>query len=156
MLYLPLDISTPDLLTKIKDTPVPMGTASAPLTIAPNMCTKCGWSVIKVNGEPFQVTNGKEVVSFSESVCHPKIVPRYTTVQKIAGGLAHMITLELATVYEAITAKESWPGFTNSDEMCINCKAAPGIQRGCCKVNTDYNDKYKVRTVRHSNQRKLK
>ena len=156
VLYLPLDISTQDLLTKIKDTPVSMGTSSATLTIAPNMCTKCGWSVIRVNGEPFQVTNGKEVVSFSESVCHPKIVPRYTTAQKIAGGLAHMITLQLATVYEEMTAQISWPGFTNSDVMCINCKAAPGKQRGCCKVNTDYNDKYEVLTVRHSNQSKPK
>ena len=152
LMYLPLGISTQDLLKRIKDAPVPMDTASATLTIVPNMCTKCGWSVVKVNDEPFQVTNGREVVPFSDSVCHPKIIAKYTLRQKILGGLGHLAALGFVALYEEISGKETWPGFTNSDEICVNCKEAPGRTPGCMKINAEYTDTYETYPVKHSNQ----
>ena len=152
LMYLPFGISTQDLLKKIKDAPVPMDTASATLTIVPNMCTKCGWSVVKVNDEPFQVTNGREAVPFSDSVCHPKIIAKYTLRQKILGGLGHLGTLGFVALYEEISGKETWPGFTNSDEICVNCKEAPGRTPGCIKINVEYTDTYETYPVKHSNQ----
>ncbi|KAL5486853.1 hypothetical protein EMCRGX_G019388 [Ephydatia muelleri] len=72
VLYLPLDISTQDLLTKIKDTPVSMGTSSATLTIAPNMCTKCGWSVIRVNECSATFSKvGLDALAIVKEVCTP-------------------------------------------------------------------------------------
>ena len=111
LIYLPLGISTQDLLTKIKDAPIPMGTSCGTLTIAPNMCAKCGWSVIKVNNEPFQVTNGEETVSFSDSVCHPRIISKYTLREKVGGGIAHIATFGLALLHENISGKETWPAW---------------------------------------------
>eukprot|EP00731_Ephydatia_muelleri_P003789 Em0001g3789a len=152
VMYVPLCISTQDLLTKIKEASVPMVATSATLTIEPNMCVKCGWSVIKVNDEPFQVTNDKEVVQYSDSVCHPEIIPRYTLLQKMGGGILHMATLGSALVYETILGKETWPGFTNSDELCVNCNEVPGRTPGCMQINAEFTSKRQTYTVKHSNQ----
>eukprot|EP00731_Ephydatia_muelleri_P003788 Em0001g3788a len=153
VMYVPLGISTKDLLTKIKDAPVPMVATSATLTIVPNMCVKCGWSVIKVNDEPFQVTNGEEVVQYNDSKCHPEIIPRFTLLQKFCGGILHLATLGATLwLYETISGKETWPGFTNSDEMCVNCNEVPGRTPGCMKINVEYTDTYETYPVKHSNQ----
>ena len=61
-------------------------------------------------------------------------------------------TLELATLYEKISGKETWPGFTNSDEIYVNCKEAPGRTPGCMKINVEYTDTYETYPVKHSNQ----
>ena len=56
------------------------------------VCAKCGWRTTKVNGEPYQVTNDIEVVPYNESVCHPKIIDKYTLTQKVLGGIVNVAT----------------------------------------------------------------
>ena len=152
LMYIPLGMSSESLLTKIKATSVPMGTASTTLTIVPNMCAKCGWSIVNVNGEPFEVTNGKESVPFGESGCHPKIIPKHSLIKKLGGGIAHTACLGLPLLLGKLFQKDTWPGFTNSDEICVNCHEAPGRTRGCKIIDSDYADTDKTYPVKHSNQ----
>ena len=35
--------------------------------------------------------------------------------------------------YELFASIDSWPGFTNSDEICISCDKSPGSE-GCKQI----------------------
>ena len=78
------------------------------------MCTNSAWS---------------NEIPYNETTCHPMIIPRYTTIQRIAGGIAHLITLR--------RFKGKWPSFKSFEEVCIACHASPGT-RGCKHVGTIY------------------
>lgn len=149
LMYMPLNMTTEQLLDKIGEifsTQQP----SVTLSIVKDVCAKCGWRTTKVNGEPYQVTNDIEVVPYNESVCHPKIIDKYTFTQKVLGGIVNVATLGGAAVYAKITDREPWPWFTNGDEICVDCKRAPG-QHGCKKVGSEYPHGYETIVVTHSN-----
>ena len=67
-------------------------------------------------------------MAYDESLCHPLIIPKYSQLQKVVGGIAYIILLGIPKLLRA-----SWPGFFNSDEECVSCKHPPGSQ-GCTKV----------------------
>ena len=69
-----------------------------------------------------------------ESYCHAFFIPKYSQSIRIAGGVAHIITLGIGKVYEHVTKKKSWPWFTNSEEKCASCSLPPG-STGCSPVN---------------------
>ena len=77
---------------------------------------------------------GQEILEeYNSSKCHPFFIPKHTKVAKIVGGLGHIITFGVPLIVEATIGVETWPGFTNSDEVCPHCKRPPG-SKGCCQV----------------------
>ena len=100
-----------------------------------NVCAKCTvitrYATAPGSSERLRIGvvygNG-ETTKYENSMCHTKFVPRYTTAQKFLGGMGHVFTLGIALVF-----KDSWPGFTNSDEMREHCNCGPG-SKGCCTV----------------------
>ena len=62
----------------------------------------------------------------------------------------HIRAVGTAIVYSKITGNHTWPGFTNSDEICPHCKLAPGSEP-CHRVEKKYNGKAGKFVVTHSN-----
>ena len=96
------------------------------------MCAECAvvtrYATAPGSNEPLPigvVDGNGETTKYENSKCHPKFVPRYSTTQKFWGGIGHVFTLGIALAF-----KGSWPGFTNSDEMCEYCRCGPG-SKGC-------------------------
>ena len=58
---------------------------------------------------------------------------KYSAASRFAGGLAHIGTLGVGLMVEKISGNFTWPGFTNSIEVCPVCKLSPG-SKGCCEV----------------------
>lgn len=82
------------------------------------------------------VTNSKgEFLEYNKSLCHPIIIPRYTRLEKVLGGIVHITTLGLMYLYEKAYSVETLPGLFNSEEICPSCQKAPG-QPGCTTVCT--------------------
>ena len=81
------------------------------------------------------VTESGESASYSQSLCHPIFLPKYTKTQKIVGGCAHVATAGIPFAVAKARGRKSWPGFTNSDEACPLCGTGPGFD-GCCLVKT--------------------
>ena len=96
---------------------------------------------------PICVVRNDELEQYNKSKCHPCFVPKYSIGQKVAGGLAHVAALGTALVYSKITGRPTWPGFTNSDEICPHCELAPGSEP-CHQVEKKYNGKF---VVTHNN-----
>ena len=112
------------------------------------VCSKCSveYHIIGPNDEKFckypSTTEHSEEVVLRDTNCHPMFQWKYSMMQKIFGGLAHVALLGGPLAYERITQRHTWPGFNNSDEECIKCKNSPG-SAGCLKVNTKYKCKIK-------------
>ena len=81
------------------------------------------------------VTESGESASYSRSLCHPIFLPKYTKIQKFAGGCAHVATAGIPFAVAKARGRKSWPGFTNSDEACPLCGSGPGSD-GCSLVKT--------------------
>ena len=103
-------------------------------------CARCAIKIIQQ-----KLPSGKEVPvevvdragdkkAHDESSCHAFFIPKHSQSVRIAGGVAHIITLGIGKVYEHVTKKKSWPWFTNSEEKCANCNMPPG-SNGCSPVN---------------------
>ena len=96
-----------------------------------------------------RMPNGQREIYY-ESKCHPLFIPKYSTIQKFVGGIAHIATFGVS--YFAVD--KPWPGFTNNDEECVNCKGPPG-SNGCIAIQKDYeyhseDGKNNVLKVQHS------
>ena len=59
------------------------------------------------------------MLPYSHSKCHPLVIPRYSTIVKITGGVAHVLTLGVFVAAGKIRGKKFWPGFTNDEELCV-------------------------------------
>ena len=70
-----------------------------------------------------------------EVKCHPSIVPKYSTPIKILGGVGHLVTLGVPLVFGYATGYPTWPGFTNSDQICGECNEPPDADG--CMVKTE-------------------
>lgn len=128
-----------------------------PLNVQKGTCTRCS-AKIRYRQEEGKIENeaveykDDTTVSYSDSKCHPKFVPKYTFFQRAAGGIAHMATLGIGLIVAKATDKKSWPGFTNSDEICFHCQHSPGAL-GCLSVGVKIQDPDgKCITVDHSNE----
>ena len=94
------------------------------------VCARCGSKAKVVNSEKVVVfTDETEMISipYDESTCHPLLVPKYTKVDRIVGGVAHILTFGKYL--------RRWPNFFSFDEECVRCRKAPG-SRGCTQVMT--------------------
>ena len=153
VIYIGLNDSDDEVLAKVKTAPVIQDEVFIP-KFRKQVCSCCLVEIQfkKDSNEKIGVVqrDGK-LIAYAESACHPCFVPRYSTTQKIFGGLGHMLTLGMSLIAESVVETyEAWPGFTNSDELCIYCKRFPGSV-GCCKVNTSVStvDRSNVWTVNH-------
>ena len=148
VVYVGLSDGTDKCTKNIKDAKV-LEDSILQLKFNENICARCSVKVVCKNDEKISVilSDGTKV-SYPKSTCHPDFVQRYNTAQKFFGGVAHIITLGIGLIVEKASDKESWPGFTNSDEECIQCKKFPGAE-GCTQVYTPYGGS---KMVDHSNK----
>ena len=134
LVYIALKDTGMDILASLESAQV-KSKKGMELKFRDNVCAKCTvitrYATAPGSSERLRVGvvdgNG-ETTKYEDSECHTKFVPRYTTAQKFWGGMGHVFTLGIALAF-----KNSWPGFTNSDEMCEYCKCGPG-SKGCCTV----------------------
>ena len=77
---------------------------------------------------------------YNKSECHPGFKRKFSGKQCFFGGLAHIATLGIPYAVGLITDWKSWPGFLNSDEICIvkRCEKSPGSV-GCTPVGERFN-----------------
>ena len=102
------------------------------LAFQSQICARCGITTKIVHGERIACYYGPDPdqsIPYKQSTCHPLFVPKYSKFVKILGGIAHVLTFHAFS--------RSWPGFTNMEEICINCRQSPGTQ-GCHQVKKKY------------------
>ena len=109
-------------------------------------CARCGikTKILKKNEKVacYFGQNESSTIPYEESTCHPIFIPKYSKVTKILGGIAHLLT------FRVFMGK--WPSFKNMDEVCIDCKRAPG-SRGCRRVGSDFVHGKESIKVEHTN-----
>ena len=131
IVYIALDDSCDEVLHKIQTARVLGKDTSFIPAFHDTTCYSCAsrirFSVDRLVG----VLYGDELVKYELSKCHPCFVPKYTKMEKIAGGIGHIATLGAVLL---VNKKTSLPGFTNSEEICPVCKCPPGSP-GCCQAN---------------------
>ena len=99
-------------------------------------CKKCAKMIItkevpNSDGVLSVISEDGGVEDYNNSSCHPLFVPKYSRISKIIGGIVHVLTFGL---FMALCYSFSWPGFTNSEEVCVQCMQAPRTE-GCSPVN---------------------
>ena len=72
-------------------------------------------------------------ITYEETSCHPLMIPKYSLLQRIVGGIAHILV-------PARYIKDTWPSFKNFEEVCTACGDNPGTL-GCKRVNEVYRKK---------------
>ena len=153
IVYMGLNDTDTEALAKIKGAKVLKDEVFAAM-FRDDICSRCGVKFRfhstrkdKRIGIINPVTN--EILPYEGSKCHPYFVQRFSTAEKFFGGLGHIVTLGAGLAYSKITGEESWPGFTNSEEICPKCECRPGSE-GCCVVKKTT---YEGATVDHTSGR---
>ena len=151
VVYIPVDYSEAQVVSKVKEAKVIQEKVFVP-RFQDGVCARCAIRFIRNSKNEGICVADDENTAYETTRCHPVFVPKYSIGKKIQGGLAHMATLGAALLYEACTKKETWPGFTKSDEICPSCKHSPGL-KGCLKVKEKFElpDGSKI-TVDHTNE----
>lgn len=106
-----------------------------------NICAKCAMELhfeqsVNDGERPVKVvTEEGESIAYDQSCCHPMFYPKYTKIQKFVGGCAHIVTAGIPYLVGRARGRKTWPGFTNSDEVCPICGNGPGSD-GCSQMGT--------------------
>ena len=157
VIFLPSTATAEDVAAVVRDVKVrePSGIK---LRFRSSTCCKCA-SVIRYrcegsgsSGTPIEVV--KNIRPQEKSSCHPAIIPKYSRLEKVAGGTLHITTLGVpAAIKHAFKlSKKLWPWFTNSKVHCANCKKAPN-RNGCITIGETYKiKKGNEITVRHNSE----
>ena len=156
VVFLPSTATAEDVAAVVRDVKVcePDGIK---LRFRSSTCCNCA-SVIRYrcersgsSGTPVEVV--KNLRQQEKSTCHPAIIPKYSTLEKIAGGTLHIATLGVpaAIKYAFEWPKKLWPWFTDSEEQCTNCKKAPKA-KGCITIGETNKIKGNEITVRHNSE----
>ncbi len=156
VIYISLNDSPEETLSKIKNAPV-LGGNIVPLNFKEDICALCSVKIHRnEKNEKISIIDvDGNVIPYAESKCHPSFVQKYSMVEKVFGGIAHIATLGIGLAIQKLSDDDwSWPGFTNSDEICIACEQSPGA-KGCQFVGkeiefTDGSDKKTI--ADHSNK----
>ena len=138
------------IFQKIQKAPVKQ--ESIQLAFKKSICTRCGIGIYyEARGTYHEAQDNDEDIALcsystpskgmllDESTCHPIMVPKYTTVKKIVGGIFHLIT------FRRFLGR--WPSFESKDEVCLKCNLGPG-KRGCTRVG----DKFEETVVTHTSE----
>ena len=152
IIYLPLDKCANEIQDIVKKA-IPGIKEPLQLKVEDGVCLKCGDKVRRSKtGKPVNVvkTNGT-IVKYNDSKCHPQLIPRYSTPQKVAGTVLHIATVGIPYVIERASKGriETWPGIFNDEKICISCKSKPGSVP-CTKIETLYISKGNSYKVTHS------
>ena len=116
------------------------------LEFASSVCHKCDKHIIR-EGEAgpavaCSVPGRQGRISLDESTCHPLMIPKYSKIERILGGIAHVITAHRFLGH--------WPDFKTLDEKCVNCTQSPNTH-GCMKICTKFMFEDESIEVKHSN-----
>ena len=95
------------------------------------------------------INEDEKEVDVDMSNCHPCFIPKHSTLEKVAGGVVHTLTLGVPLLFEKMTGIETWAGFTNTDEICPACRRPPG-SRACQKIKSEYTLKSHRIITQHS------
>ncbi len=111
-----------------------------------SLCARCGLTIVeegKNDSESSYCTspNRHGSITYDESTCHPIMIPKYSKVEKVVGGVLHLVTLRKFV--------GRWPSFETMDEVCINCKQPPK-SHGCMKIGTEFQGAKNDGIVQHS------
>ena len=151
VVYIGIDDGSEQILEKIKAAPIIGGPDGVFIPVfRDDVCARCSCQIRFSDREkctPIGVVRNEVLEQYNESKCHPCFIPKYSTGEKVAGGVAHTAVLGGAIISSKITGYHTWPGFTNSDEICPHCKCAPGSEP-CHQVEKEYEGTI----VTHSNR----
>ena len=151
VVYIGIEDESEQILEKIKAAPILAGPNGVFIpAFRDDVCARCTCQIRFSdcgNCIPIGVFRNDKLQQYNESSCHPCFIPKYSTGEKVAGGMAHTAVLGTAIIYSKITGRHTWPGFTNSDEICPHCKCAPGSEP-CHQVEKEYEGTI----VTHSNR----
>ena len=128
------------------------------------VCARCAITIFSSDAEGKEVgaktTEGGALKDVNDSKCHPIFLPRYSTLEKIKGGVAHITTVGIPYVMSQLVGDGNFfpfPGFFNSDEICPVCNNPPGtpgctdIRAGPCTIEW-HGKKETIMTVDHTNR----
>lgn len=139
IIFISLHDTSDKILHKIRESQV--SNEAVELQFNPATCARCNIKIGMLQGDGHQIEGTEEVlgtcthddwssaIPYNESTCHPMMIPKYSTLQKVVGGIAHLITFRIFW--------GKWPSFQSLDEICIKCGKPPKV-RGCHKVRTNY------------------
>ena len=144
------------ILSKIKNASVLREESTIPLLFTDGVCACCSFTIRHNDDERIYVVDADgHTTPYAESKCHPLFIPRYSGVQKLMGGIGHIVTLGISVAIGMIGNFKTWPGFVNSDEVCTLCHKFPGSE-GCVTVGEEVvvekNNKKETILVDHSNK----
>ena len=124
-----------DVVDKVKQAAVIEDEVFVP-TFKHNICAQCSAEIVfntmkDIGREvPIGIKEGGKVKALEETKCHPCFMPKYSRTIKNIGGFAHVTTIGIPYGVARLAGKTIWPGFTNSDEICVYCEGPPESQ-GC-------------------------
>ena len=129
------------IFEKIRSAPVAKNAVR--LMFDSETCARCGIKTKMLGKEKVACyfDNPSSTIPYEESTCHPCFIPKYSKVVKILGGIAHLLT------FRVFMGK--WPSFKNMDEICIDCRRAPG-SRGCLQIDGEYRNGDELIRVEHT------
>ena len=104
------------------------------LVFSNSICARCSIMIIQEGKAGSQVLSGKYPnqlgeVPLEETKCHPLIVPKYSKVKRVLGGIAHLIT------FRRFVGR--WPNFESSDEWCVSCEKT-AKDPGCMIIGSKF------------------
>ncbi|XP_064390321.1 uncharacterized protein LOC135338196 [Halichondria panicea] len=144
IIFVSLNESCESILEKVKQTEVAYD--SLRLQLKSTVCARCSVTIGEQKGERVATTScsdWSQSIIYEDSQCHPLMVPKYTTLQKIAGGISYTV--------KTVAKGEpwNWPDF--SVEECAACGRPPG-SHGCTKIFTEYVIDGETYVIDHNNK----
>ncbi len=147
IVYIGWNDSPKETLAKVKKAAI-LKERILPLQISDEVCTLCSLKIV-LGGENkkriYVVDADGKNIPYEESICHPKFIQKYSGAAKFFGGVGHIATVGIGLLAKHFKGVNTWPGFTNSDEICTSCHKSPGSE-GCQQVkegtNVDHSNKF--------------
>ena len=134
-----------DVVTKVKKADVIEEKVFVP-EFRQTACAQCGAETVFSTTDKvlIGIKEAGKFKPFGETSCHPCFMPKYSTAEKVAGGAVHVATAGIPYAFARYYDKKIWPGFTNSEEICVCCKESPE-SKGCTLLSED-------QTLCHTNE----
>ena len=95
-------------------------------------CVHCGVKIGTVKGQKVTCHFKSNMIPYEESLCHPKLVAKYSRADKAWGEFKHVVLFKWV--------RHPWPVFVG--EECVSCKGSPNTG-GCMKIGTEFRLKLK-------------
>ena len=133
LLFISVYDSGQKILEKIKS--IRVGNPQGVRLVFQDTCARCAIRISRITGQKLCfLDDDSPPVKYENTKCHPVIIPKYSKLVRVIGGIADVITLGIPR----LLGKAKWPGFFNSDEKCAECERPPGAV-GCVPVGKQWN-----------------